>query len=199
MPSFTQVDLHFRTVNNGELQLLRGACPTLLEVGRWDSDTRESAPPIYTWPDAPRPSRVGWFSIGADDNSINRLEQEEGLHDIAFQEPFCDLADDITPRRSKRQLYDTLKALVLYYYLEAGHIMELKPYNSFGADLTRACDWIDFEGNHSHMNLRGDINVEQAPEAMPEQDTNARQGHAFARTKAYELYGNTRSHACPKI
>lgn len=77
--------------------------------------------------------------------------------DINFEEPFSEVED---PNMSSREGKARLRAVILYYFLAAGHIQEISGYNNFWVEFQRACSSI------ARSNADSDLNS-----TLPTQDT----------------------------
>jgi hypothetical protein len=85
-------------------------------------------------------AEVSFYRIAELENGSSELQFVNSTSTVAFHAPFCDVGDDTGGS----------KALILYYFLAAGHVKELCRTKSDPTMFTRnfkdACLWVQNEG-----------------------------------------------------
>lgn len=98
----------------------------MLRVGKSDEFQNDNLVEAWVFVHGERQNQVGYFFT--KEKSVVRLEIETGLNQIRFEEPFCDLGGGTS---SVRSVHSIIRTLVLYHYLNAGHIEEMGDYSTF--------------------------------------------------------------------
>jgi hypothetical protein len=89
--------------------------------------------------------------VGESDKFEFELQPVNSTATVAFHAPFCHVGDDTGGSKAIHRV----SALILYYFLAAGHVKELVRYRSDPTMFTRnfrdACAWIENEGERPIM------------------------------------------------
>ncbi|KAL6158777.1 hypothetical protein ACJBU6_02877 [Exserohilum turcicum] len=91
-------------------------------------------------------AEVSFYRITELDDGSNELQSVNSTSTVAFHAPFCDVGDDTGGSKAIHRV----SALILYYFLAAGHVKELSRTRSDPTMFTRnfrdACLWVQNEG-----------------------------------------------------
>lgn len=91
-------------------------------------------------------AEVSFYRITELDDGGNELQAVNSTSTVAFHAPFCDVGDDTGGSKAIHRV----SALILYYFLAAGHVKELCRTRSDPTMFTRnfrdACLWVQNEG-----------------------------------------------------
>jgi hypothetical protein len=93
-------------------------------------------------------AEVSFYRIAeaAEDNELE-LQPVNSTATVAFHTPFCDVGEDTGGSKAIHRV----SALILFYFLAAGHVKELVRNKSDPTMFTRnfrdACAWVENEGN----------------------------------------------------
>ncbi|KAF1941298.1 hypothetical protein EJ02DRAFT_444853 [Clathrospora elynae] len=91
-------------------------------------------------------AEVSFYRITKLDDGTNELQPVNSTSTVAFHAPFCDVGDDTGGSKAIHRV----SALILYYFLAAGHVKELCRTRSDPTMFTRnfkdACLWVQNEG-----------------------------------------------------
>jgi hypothetical protein len=89
---------------------------------------------------------VSFYRIAEQEDGSNELQPVNSTSTVAFHAPFCDVGDDTGGSKAIHRV----SALILYYFLAAGHVKELCRTRSDPTMFTRnfrdACAWVQNEG-----------------------------------------------------
>lgn len=91
-------------------------------------------------------AEVSFYRITELDDGSSELQAVNSTSTVAFHAPFCDVGDDMGGSKAIHRV----SALILYYFLAAGHVKELCRTRSDPTMFTRnfrdACLWVHNEG-----------------------------------------------------
>jgi hypothetical protein len=91
-------------------------------------------------------AEVSFYRITELEDGSNELQSVNSTSTVAFHAPFCDVGDDTGGSKAIHRV----SALILYYFLAAGHVKELSRTRSDPTMFTRnfrdACLWVQNEG-----------------------------------------------------
>ena len=91
-------------------------------------------------------AEVSFYRIAELEDGSNELQPVNSTSTVAFHAPFCDVGDDTGGSKAIHRV----SALILYYFLAAGHVKELCRTRSDPTMFTRnfrdACLWVQNEG-----------------------------------------------------
>ncbi|USP81690.1 hypothetical protein yc1106_08964 [Curvularia clavata] len=91
-------------------------------------------------------AEVSFYRITELENGSLELQSVNSTSTVAFHAPFCDVGDDTGGSKAIHRV----SALILYYFLAAGHVKELSRTRSDPTMFTRnfrdACLWVQNEG-----------------------------------------------------
>jgi len=91
-------------------------------------------------------AEVSFYRIAELDDGSNELQPVNSTSTVAFHAPFCDVGDDTGGSKAIHRV----SALILYYFLAAGHVKELCRTRADPTMFTRnfrdACLWVQNEG-----------------------------------------------------
>lgn len=91
-------------------------------------------------------AEVSFYRITELEDGSNELLSVNSTSTVAFHAPFCDVGDDTGGSKAIHRV----SALILYYFLAAGHVKELSRTRSDPTMFTRnfrdACLWVQNEG-----------------------------------------------------
>ncbi|KAL6707103.1 hypothetical protein ACN47E_004855 [Coniothyrium glycines] len=91
-------------------------------------------------------AEVSFYRIAENADGSNELHIVSSTSTVAFHAPFCDLGDDTGGSKAIHRV----SALILYYFLAAGHVKELVRTRADPTMFTRsfrdACSWVENEG-----------------------------------------------------
>jgi hypothetical protein len=120
----------------------------VLTVGIFDSDLPYMRQAVYALVHGSKSNLVGLFLI-KQDLSVYWVAHSR-LHKVEFEEPLCDVGDHAM---SQHTAYNRIRAVVLHYFLEAGHLREFGHYRDFWQDFTNSCMWIANEGSPPKLQM----------------------------------------------
>lgn len=96
-------------------------------------------------------AEVSFYRIAENADGTHELHSVNFTATVAFHAPFCDLGDDTGPSKAIHRV----SALILYYFLAAGHLKELIRTKSDPTMFTRnfrdACFWVENEGERPSL------------------------------------------------
>lgn len=96
-------------------------------------------------------AEVSFYRITENPDGSNELHIVNSTSTVAFHAPFCDLGDDTGGSKAIHRV----SALILYYFLAAGHVKELVRTRSDPTMFTRsfrdACSWVENEGERPSL------------------------------------------------
>ncbi|KAG9194737.1 hypothetical protein G6011_04772 [Alternaria panax] len=115
---------------------------TVLVTGMYDDVSSDTKPLVYAFVHGSKNHFVGHFLIKPD-FSIRRISHHD-MDNVEFEEPFCDLGDRTVGTKTVR---NRIRAVVLFYFLAAGHVRDFGKYRDFWRDFTKSCAWIANEGS----------------------------------------------------
>ncbi|CAN9104951.1 unnamed protein product [Alternaria alternata] len=166
--------------------------PMALAIGIFDNNLPYMRQTVYAFVHGSKHNLVGFFLI-KQDFSVYRIPHT-GLRNIDFVEPFCDLGDQTVGQKT---VCNRLRAIILYYLLEAGHIRGFGHYRDFWQDFTKSCAWIANKGSPPKLQMdvqRGDsrpaLNAALVP--VPNAVVSTSEDVAFKKRK-----GDERSDSAP--
>ena len=117
---------------------------TMLMVGGYDSHDSDDTPQVYAFLYGDKSHQVGYALF---QNTYDALRLRfHGMHDIEFEEPFCDIGETWMGDSLVRT---GLRAFILYQFLVAGYIQDTPSYMSFSKDLLRVCESLANTGRES--------------------------------------------------
>jgi hypothetical protein len=91
-------------------------------------------------------AEVSFYRITELEDGSNELQSVNSTSTVAFHAPFCDVGDDTGGSKAIHRV----SALILYYFLAAGHVKALSRTRSDPTMFTRnfrdACLWVQNEG-----------------------------------------------------
>ncbi|KAF2855214.1 hypothetical protein T440DRAFT_464504 [Plenodomus tracheiphilus IPT5] len=94
---------------------------------------------------------VSFYRITKNANGDNELFPVNSTSTVAFHAPFCDLGDDTGGSKAIHRV----SALILYYFLAAGHVKELVRTRADPTMFTRsfrdACSWVENDGERPSL------------------------------------------------
>lgn len=128
--------------------LAQRSSPMVLTVGIFDSDLPYMRQAVYALVHGSKSNLVGLFLI-KQDLSVYWVAHSR-LHKVEFEEPLCDVGDHAM---SQHKAYNRIRAVVLHYFLEAGHLREFGHYRDFWQDFTNSCMWIANEGSPPKLQM----------------------------------------------
>ena len=167
--------------------------PMALAIGIFDNNLPYMRQTVYAFVHGSKHNLVGFFLI-KQDFSVYRIPHT-GLQNIDFVEPFCDLGDQTVGQKT---VCNRLRAIILYYLLEAGHIRGFGHYRDFWQDFTKSCAWIANKGSPPKLQMdvrRGDsrpaLNAALVP--VPNAVVSTSEDVAFKKRK-----GDERSDSAPR-
>lgn len=130
-----------------------------LAVGHYDDGAEK--PPVFAFVCGEENNRIGYAYRPQGLSNLVRLSCHK-LRSISFEEPFCDLGNGT---QTPRGVIDRLKAVMLYYFLAAGHISHIQQSSSFWLNFQRACASIAKGGAGPH--LAAALPTEEAENTTP--------------------------------
>lgn len=96
-------------------------------------------------------AEVSFYRITENADGSNELHIVNSTSTVAFASPFSELGDDTGGSKAIHRV----SALILYYFLAAGHVRELVRTRSDPTMFTRsfrdACSWVENEGSRPSM------------------------------------------------
>ncbi|KAI8943717.1 hypothetical protein NX059_001696 [Plenodomus lindquistii] len=94
---------------------------------------------------------VSFYRITKNTHGDNELFPVNSTSTVAFHAPFCDLGDDTGGSKAIHRV----SALILYYFLAAGHVKELVRTRADPTMFTRsfrdACSWVENDGERPSL------------------------------------------------
>lgn len=156
------------------------AAAHLLRIGNYDKSPThaEDAPQAYAC--------IGFEIDGAQETDLkvyylyesetgNYMDISSQIQHVHWMEPFSLVSDGSSSGDRQR-----VKALIVYYFLAAGHLYETQHYKNFIKDFKAACAWVGNEGNKPPSKPRKPSKAVEAPDdeqawASPNDETLQRQ------------------------
>lgn len=96
-------------------------------------------------------AEVSFYRIAETADGNSELHAVNSTSTVAFHAPFCDLGDDTGGSKAIHRV----SALILYYFLAAGHVKELVRTRSDPTMFTRsfrdACSWVENDGTRPSL------------------------------------------------
>ncbi|CAN9199454.1 unnamed protein product [Alternaria sp. RS040] len=146
------------------------ASPMVFAIGIFDSNHLYMRQTVYAFVHGSKHNLVGFFLI-MQDSRVYRIPHTS-LQNIDFVEPFCDLGDQTGGHQT---VCNRLRAIILHYFSEAGHLRGFGHYRDFWQDFTKSCAWIANKG--SPPKLQMDERSDSAPPNIKRRDY----GHTIQR------------------
>ncbi|CBX97058.1 hypothetical protein LEMA_P101890.1 [Plenodomus lingam JN3] len=131
---------------------------------------------------------VSFYRITKNANGDNELFPVNSTSTVAFHAPFCDLGDDTGGSKAIHRV----SALILYYFLAAGHVKELVRTRADPTMFTRsfrdACSWVENDGERPNLlpSRRSSGATNNSPDTMTVRPKRASTISSIARLNSAE-------------
>lgn len=116
------------------------ASTKILKVGTYSGTPEDEEHNVYAFVHGPNNNSVAYMVENRDEGAYEKLPVENQFWNIKLDEQFAKLGNRNNSAVSTT--HARLRALILYYYVAAGNLNQVEPYNSFLKEFWGACAWI---------------------------------------------------------